>query len=652
MNQSALTNGAVTAVTKYFPLVKVDESTRTAYGLVTAEKPDKDGEICDYDAAKKAYLAWSKEAQDSTEAAGQDVSFGNIRLQHSLTIGGKAIAVPEFRDDKREIWLATTPVSDQVWDMLKGGFIRGFSQGGDYAWRVCNECRSPLPKGNTCDSCKKFVQTRYAPVVAEVSYVDNPCLKQATFSVVKTDGTTELRKFANSESAEEQVMQIDMSAIANAVAAEVLAKLRKAEAKTKHVAGEDLTADCFAYVGDKDEPKTWKFPVKFESEEKTKSHLRNALARLDQAKGIPEEHMPKVREKIEAAAKKHGIEVSEEVAKSKQIRTAVTQALTKACAAKGFEKNMYGVQRFAELLEDLMYLRMSAQYEADSEGDNSPLPADLQEHLENLAETFLAMAEEETKELTAASAAVGKDRKTMKATESTALAKAHKSIAHHIEKAKEAVMEHCEKMRKACDMHKEEMADCFGKMTKILGAEEATEDEGDKPGTSQPEPIDPKMGTPAHGEIVTKATYTKSEVDALVKSAVNEASEKTAAAILKAIKDEMEDKPDSEDGEDEDEPSEEPKKKHKKAASGIGNRANLPPAFLNAGPAMRVMPVHKSEDNSELKKSAKVEIVTEEDVKKAMNGDMEARAKLAKGIRMADSEDEVAVVLSALSQRG
>jgi Escherichia/Staphylococcus phage prohead protease len=82
--------------------------------------------------------------------------------------------------------------------------------------------------------------------------------------------------------------------------------------KTKRVDGEDLTADCFAWVGDANDTSTWKLPIKFPSDEKTKSHIRNAIARFGQTKGIPEDKKAGVWKKIVSAAKKHGIKVKEE----------------------------------------------------------------------------------------------------------------------------------------------------------------------------------------------------------------------------------------------------------------------------------------------------------------------------------------------------
>jgi ATP-dependent protease ClpP protease subunit len=82
-------------------------------------------------------------------------------------------------------------------------------------------------------------------------------------------------------------------------------------AKTKEVDGEHLTAGDFIYVGDPDKTDTWSLPWHFSTEEKTKSHLRDALARFDQDKVIPESHKAEAYAKLVRLCKEHGIEVSE-----------------------------------------------------------------------------------------------------------------------------------------------------------------------------------------------------------------------------------------------------------------------------------------------------------------------------------------------------
>lgn len=88
--------------------------------------------------------------------------------------------------------------------------------------------------------------------------------------------------------------------------------IRATEAKTKRVDGEDLSADDFLIVGDKDDPDTWKLPWHFSSEDKTKAHLRNALARFDQLTDVSEEDKKAAHTKLVDLCKKYGIDVSED----------------------------------------------------------------------------------------------------------------------------------------------------------------------------------------------------------------------------------------------------------------------------------------------------------------------------------------------------
>lgn len=76
------------------------------------------------------------------------------------------------------------------------------------------------------------------------------------------------------------------------------------KALTKTVGGQELSASDFAYVGDPQDIATWKLPVH------DAAHARNALARFNQTEGIPADKKAAVQSKIEAAAKKHGVDVS------------------------------------------------------------------------------------------------------------------------------------------------------------------------------------------------------------------------------------------------------------------------------------------------------------------------------------------------------
>lgn len=86
----------------------------------------------------------------------------------------------------------------------------------------------------------------------------------------------------------------------------------RASGKTKTVDGEALPASSFLIVGDPEKTDTWKLPWKFADEEKTKSHLRNALARFDQLDGVSAEAKADARKRLVALCKQYGIDVTEE----------------------------------------------------------------------------------------------------------------------------------------------------------------------------------------------------------------------------------------------------------------------------------------------------------------------------------------------------
>ena len=73
--------------------------------------------------------------------------------------------------------------------------------------------------------------------------------------------------------------------------------------KTKKIDGVDLHSGCFAYVGDVEDTSTWKLPILIlGNAQKTLTHVKSALARFDQTKGIPDAARPVVWGSIWGAA--------------------------------------------------------------------------------------------------------------------------------------------------------------------------------------------------------------------------------------------------------------------------------------------------------------------------------------------------------------
>lgn len=75
--------------------------------------------------------------------------------------------------------------------------------------------------------------------------------------------------------------------------------------KTKSVGGKELPASDFAYVGDPEDPSTWKLPIH------DASHAQNAMARFNQTEGIPEAEKKAVAKKIADKAKSFGIDTTD-----------------------------------------------------------------------------------------------------------------------------------------------------------------------------------------------------------------------------------------------------------------------------------------------------------------------------------------------------
>jgi hypothetical protein len=430
---------------KFYQFAKLEDSkdgAPTVWGIATWEQPDSDSEQCDYDTAVPVYQAWSKKAFQRTSKAGQEPSLGNIRRQHGMEVAGKATKL-EFNDKAKEIWLGSEPIDDETYQQLKKGFFTGYSQGGSYAWRACADCEGQMPMqqgANWCETCQKNVNVRYGlKKLAEVSYVDSPATGEG-FEHVKANGSVEILKFQKKEST---------------------------VAKTKRVAGVDLPSHCFAYVGDPEKTETWKLPINFPGDEKkTERHIRNALARFEQTQGIPDGEKSKVKAKIEAAARSHGIEVSGD--KAVNGMTIIKAMIDKAAESKGLKKGLYDVARFADILSSMAYLYENAFFEAEIEGDGSEVPDELKDLLDSMTETFISMAAEEAREL---SAKQNKGEKTMTPEElqkqQQDLEKAaKKSLASHFAKKSahhEKMEDHHEAMQAIHEKADVGCKDCMGK---------------------------------------------------------------------------------------------------------------------------------------------------------------------------------------------
>jgi hypothetical protein len=167
----------------FIPLTKVDEEKRLVFGLVAGQVRDKSGEIMHYGLSKPNFVTWS----GAMEKASNGQSVGNLRAMHKSVAAGKITSLT-FDDENQRIECCGKVVDDAEWNKVLEGVYTGFSVGGDYGKRW----KDPKDPGTTW----------YVAVPNEISLVDNPCITQATFEVVKSDGTKELRKFHQPTEAE------------------------------------------------------------------------------------------------------------------------------------------------------------------------------------------------------------------------------------------------------------------------------------------------------------------------------------------------------------------------------------------------------------------------------------------------------------------
>lgn len=119
---------------------------------------------------------------------------------------------------------------------------------------------------------------------------------------------------------------------------------------------EDADAYCAACLIDLNEPgekkiqANCKLPVREPTGEYNKNAIRNALARVSQVKGVPEEELRKAREKLIKLAKQAGINVSEE---SEKMETDVEATNTTTADSELTRQLEEAHKRIAELQEKL-----------------------------------------------------------------------------------------------------------------------------------------------------------------------------------------------------------------------------------------------------------------------------------------------------------
>jgi len=445
------------------------------YGIAAVEEPDSSGEIMDYEKSKPEFQAWS----DRVKKASNGKSLGNVREMHSLIAAGKLTEI-NYNDPGKQIEVAAKILNEETWKKIEEGVLTGFSMGGSYG-----------------DRWQDGELVRYVARPSELSAVDSPCIPSATYTMVRADGTQELRKFKAAEDHDMEDLEL----------------LEKGEKKTKRVGGKDLTASNFAYVGDPEKTATWKLPIH------DAAHVRNALARYGQTEGIPENEKAAVRKKIVAAAKKFDIKVSEEAKKL----SAVIRLM----------KSYWNMSELARMLGNLDSLRQMEIWERNAEGDDSTVPEQLAEVQNELDDILKEMvdeegAEREEKIMTDANKAVVDMLE--KAVKGFDLEKA-KTVLSHLKKAHAAVKAHHDGMVKLHKAHHDAMVGHLQEACKAAGfsGEEGLEGSSEViTGAGDPKPIN------IEGE-GTKNELTLAQQKADLTKMVGDAIKEAFGEALKAV---------------------------------------------------------------------------------------------------------------------
>ncbi len=149
----------------FIPITKIDRERRLVGGFATTEKLDKQNEVVDYEASRKAFGEWQ----------------GNLREMHEPKAVGRAIDIQEDNEGKRiYVTAKISKGAEDTWEKVKDGTLTGFSIGGQTLDKM-----SQIIKDTDTGESKQITRiTKYK--LNELSLVDNPANPDAQFELVKS----------------------------------------------------------------------------------------------------------------------------------------------------------------------------------------------------------------------------------------------------------------------------------------------------------------------------------------------------------------------------------------------------------------------------------------------------------------------------------
>jgi len=388
------------------PLRKVNAAQRTVEASID-ETPDRSREVFDYATSKPYFEQWSA---DMHKASGGK-SYGNVRAMHGMTAAGRVDAIA-YDDMGKSISFVVHVVDDAEWAKVEAGVYTGISPGGRFM-KKWNDVADPSLK-------------RYTAGPSEISLVDMPCIPSATFSMVKADGSTEMRKFAaranlsqvwatgdgktfgQKADAEryQELLDANPKALEPSAARDALAKaietgtLADVEGALAKAVADHKAADTLApHIA-----KLAELPADVLAKG-DKIAIGKAIG-LDKAEDLP------VLEAAMAKAARDGVKGKAPVADpakaalvaaaggalAKAMGSAAPTDLAKALATGDLKKAIWNVTDFGSVVMSITYAASSAAYEAAEEGDASPIPGRLKKLAVDAASIFADWAAEESNE--------------------------------------------------------------------------------------------------------------------------------------------------------------------------------------------------------------------------------------------------------------
>lgn len=385
-------------------LRKFNEFTGYFEAVLADETLDLTGEIFDYTSSKPYFKEWSAYFEKATGGQSQ----GNLRAMHGKVSAGIFKKV-ELDDVNKQVIVCGEIVDENERKKAAKGCYTGLSIGGDY---VGDRWEDKVLKG-----------MRYTAKPKEGSLVDMPCNPNAMFTVIKADSTEELRKFApreddtalTTEEAEAlKKFAEDPAGMPSPLLQGALAKVaRRKDTNAKE--GEDKYGNVtFADATNK------KYPID------TAKHIRAAWNYINKAKNsakydakdaaaIKSKIVAAWKEKIDPAGPPSAAkaEMPADMEKAAFLDCAASSLVEKAAGdekvakqlqalaafyGQPLEKGLWTVARLAEILASLDCVICDTKYEADYEGDDSTVPAQLREAAANVGHVLLVLAEEEVDE--------------------------------------------------------------------------------------------------------------------------------------------------------------------------------------------------------------------------------------------------------------